>query len=142
MSSLLTGCKWSLLTLIVILAGAGLGFSVHGQRGLAIGAAAALTIFLIDVLRTGAILRGRITSEEIEFHSYHLRQLNDPSAHLFITRAPFQTDSVIWITRGLLSLLPENRLAMLVTAGNLPDVDFTSLGGRAAPAHAERAVRK
>lgn len=71
------------------------------------------SLVLIDLVRMDRILNRYLRPRAVLLANRKLYEIDDPSAHLFITRAPLR-ETRIWITRGLLTLLSHREIEALI----------------------------
>lgn len=70
-------------------------------------------LFLVDLIWMDRFLEKYLKPRRVSIQGKRLYEIDDPSAHLFVTRAPFRKTK-IWVTRGLLSLLTHREMHGLV----------------------------
>lgn len=71
------------------------------------------SLLFVDLFFTDRLISSYMRPRKVLFSGKTLFEIDDPSAHIFVTRAPFRKTK-IWVTRGLLSLLSHRELTEIL----------------------------
>ena len=105
--------KFAIFVLLLYGVPMGIAFLFGEMYASLVTAGVITALVFIDLIRLDSILDRYIKPRRVSLSGKRLYEIDDPSAHLFITRAPFRSTR-IWVTRGLLSLLSHRELNELL----------------------------